>query len=145
MDVTDSRTKDEIASIRNALPAEITPVFRKQPPPSYLRRLSGNLLRTQYSQPPYLSVMAAPKLPLMRPPAIPPPIVWPHKYKMALGNSMSPVVMVAKVMVGLTWPPEVGALAYMKRDKRKMFVTPTYAGSWDVCRFVRVVSIRADM
>lgn len=72
---TDSMMNDEIASIKNACPLEIASVFRKQPPPLYLQRLLEDILKTQHAQLLYFSVMATPKLPLMRPPASPPPIV----------------------------------------------------------------------
>ncbi len=38
-------------------------------------------------------------------------------------------------------PPEPGAIAIMNKVRRKIFVTPAYAGACGVPKFVMVVSI----
>lgn len=58
---------------------------------------------------------------------------------------MRPVSIVAKVIVGLRCPPVEGAIAQMKRLRRKMFVIPTYAATCKVSKLPIVVWIIADV
>ncbi len=100
------KAKTEKTSMRKAWPTETEPASRKQPPPWYV------MLRSR------------PKDPRSTPPAIAEPSSWPSIYRMPakarlinyrpvvkteveeqipLENPVSPVIMVANVMVGLTW------------------------------------------
>lgn len=57
---------------------------------------------------------------------------------------MRPVIIVAMVIVGLTWPPEPGPAAMMNNVKRTTFETPTYAAPWEMLKFAIVVSINPE-
>lgn len=55
-----------------------------------------------------------------------------------------PVIMVAKVIVGFTCPPEPGPAAMMRSVRSRTFESPTYAAPWAVSKFVIEVSTKPE-